>query len=134
MKGESICCLNARSPFPMADKAGQPIVHHDLAVERRPRLCHGAPWQDEHHGRRLFLIAAILAGAGWGIAVGKPMKGIADRHRGRRRGAIMVWLLDRRGASRQPILRPAQITRPMQLSRRCRSPASPDKPDCPIGR
>ena len=44
----------------------------------------------------IFLTIGILAGCGWGIAAGEPMKGILIGTGIGIAAALLVWLLDRR--------------------------------------
>jgi hypothetical protein len=44
----------------------------------------------------IFLTIGILAGCGWGIAVGEPMKGILAGTALGAAAALLLWLLDRR--------------------------------------
>ena len=62
-----------------------------------------------------FWMAAILIGAVWGVSAGNPMKGILIGTALGALIAIAVWLVDRARRRTYPILRPDQITRPMQL-------------------
>ena len=45
----------------------------------------------------IFLTIGILAGLGWGIAAGNPMKGILIGTALGALAALLLWLLDRRG-------------------------------------
>ena len=45
----------------------------------------------------IFLTIGILAGSAWGIASGNPMKGILIGTALGALGALLLWLLDRRG-------------------------------------
>ncbi len=45
----------------------------------------------------IFLTIGILAGFGWGIASGNPMKGILIGTALGALAALLLWLLDRRG-------------------------------------
>ncbi|HEU5285236.1 MAG TPA: hypothetical protein VFU20_01845 [Sphingomicrobium sp.] len=44
----------------------------------------------------IFLTLGILAGFGWGIAAGDPMKGILTGTGLGAAAALLLWLLDRR--------------------------------------
>lgn len=44
----------------------------------------------------IFVTIGILAGGGWGIAVGEPMKGILAGTALGVAAALLLWLLDRR--------------------------------------
>jgi hypothetical protein len=65
-------------------------------LERQPDLCHGA-----RMARRtpmaggFFLMAAIIGGAVWGIAISNPMKGLLIGTGLGIAAAVLVWLVDR---------------------------------------
>ncbi len=58
---------------------------HCAAMDRRATQAGG-----------IFLTIGILAGFGWGVAVGEPMKGVLIGTAVGGLAALLLWLLDRR--------------------------------------
>ena len=65
-------------------------------LEREADLCHG-----RRMARRtpmaggFFLMAAIIGGGVWGIAIGNPMKGLLIGTGLGIAAAVLIWLIDR---------------------------------------
>jgi hypothetical protein len=65
-------------------------------LERQADLCHGPRMAKRTPmAGGFFLMAAIIGGAVWGIAIGNPMKGLLNGTGLGIAAAVLIWLVDR---------------------------------------
>jgi hypothetical protein len=65
-------------------------------LERQADLCHGPGMaRRTPMAGGFFLMAAIIGGGVWGIAIGNPMKGLLVGTGLGIAAAVLVWLVDR---------------------------------------
>lgn len=97
-------CVHAAA-FTAAPLSGLPTKIVNAAFTMSRRIAAGAlerllPWRGmaSRNARSggIFLMIGILAGAGWGVAAGAPMKGVLIGTGLGIAAALLVWLVDRR--------------------------------------